>query len=102
ERIAAAVSKRAAVSVAYPPAQEARLRSFAKAEQRWKSADAQVLEREEATSRINVANIRAALWHPHAARVHPAKLVAGLAEAVERLGVTIYEGAPVKEIRSGM
>ena len=102
EKINADLVKGGEFSVAYTPAQEARLRSFAKAEQRWKSADAQVLEREEATSRINVANTRAALWHPHAARLQPAKLVAGLAEAVERLGVTIYEGTTVQEIRPGM
>ena len=45
-----------------------------------------------------MANTRAALWHPHAARVHPAKLVSGLATAVERLGVTIYEGTIVEKI----
>jgi glycine/D-amino acid oxidase-like deaminating enzyme len=42
-----------------------------------------------------------ALFSPHAARVHPAKLVAGLARAVERLGVTIYEGTPVRELLPG-
>ncbi len=40
-----------------------------------------------------------ALFSPHAARIHPAKLVAGLAQTVERLGVTIYEQTPVREIR---
>jgi glycine/D-amino acid oxidase-like deaminating enzyme len=34
------------------------------------------------------------------ARVHPAKLLVGLAETVERLGVRIYEQTPVREIRA--
>lgn len=40
-----------------------------------------------------------ALFTPHCARVHPAKLVRGLAAAVEAAGVTIFEGTPVTEIR---
>lgn len=102
EGIEADVVKGGELSVAYTPAQEARLRTFATAEQRWRSTDVHLLERDEATVRINVANTRAALWHPHAARVHPAKLVSGLAEAVERLGVTIYEDTTVQEIRPGL
>src|SRR5690606_12417066 len=52
----------------------------------------------EATAKINVAGTRAAVWHPHSARIQPAKLAKGLAEAVERLGVDIYEGTRVVEI----
>ena len=37
--------------------------------------------------------------HPHCARVQPAKLARGLADVVERLGVTIYEQTPVTDIR---
>jgi glycine/D-amino acid oxidase-like deaminating enzyme len=37
-------------------------------------------------------------WTPHCAAVHPARLVRGLADAVERRGVTIHEGTPVTEI----
>ena len=44
---------------------------------------------------------RLATFSPHAARLHPAKLVAGLAAAVERLGVPIYERTPVREILAG-
>lgn len=38
---------------------------------------------------------------PHCARIQPARLACGLAEAVERRGVTIYEDTPVTEIASG-
>ena len=50
---------------------------------------------------MNVAGLLGAAWHPHCARVHPAKLALGLAAAVERLGVTIYENTTVTEIRPG-
>lgn len=41
------------------------------------------------------------LFTPHCAAIHPAKLVRGLARAVERLGVTIYEQTPVLSIDAG-
>jgi glycine/D-amino acid oxidase-like deaminating enzyme len=37
------------------------------------------------------------MYSPHCARVHPAKLVRGLARVVESLGVPIYERTPVVE-----
>ena len=42
-----------------------------------------------------------ALFTPHCAAIHPAKLVRGLARAVERRGVTIYEHTPVCVIETG-
>ena len=42
-----------------------------------------------------------AYHNPHCARVQPARLVRGLADVVERLGVDIYETTPVTEIRAG-
>jgi glycine/D-amino acid oxidase-like deaminating enzyme len=63
--------------------------------------DLRELSGDELAQRVRVAGARMALFSPHAARVHPAKLVAGLAQAVERLGVTIYEGTPVRELRPG-
>jgi glycine/D-amino acid oxidase-like deaminating enzyme len=49
--------------------------------------------------RVRVDGARGALFSPHVARVHPAKLLAGLAGIVERLGVKIHEQTPVQEIR---
>ena len=46
-----------------------------------------------------VANCLGGAFNPNGARIQPAKLVRGLAEAVERLGVTIYEGTTVTEIQ---
>ena len=41
------------------------------------------------------------LFTPHCAAIHPAKLAHGLARAVERLGVTIYEHTAVDSIEPG-
>lgn len=98
EGIDADIKKGGEFNVAYAPAQEKRIREFAAAEQSWKYTDLELLEAEEAKAIINVAGTRAAVWHPHCARIQPAKLAAGLAEAVERLGVTIYEGTTASEI----
>lgn len=98
EGIDADIMKGGEFNVAYTPAQESRVRAFAAAEQAWKYTDLELLEKEAAQAKINVSNTRAAVWHPHAARVQPAKLAQGLAEAVERLGVEIYEQTRVVEI----
>jgi glycine/D-amino acid oxidase-like deaminating enzyme len=61
--------------------------------------DLRELEPEELEDRIRVAGARCATFSPHVARVHPAKLLTGLAAVVERLGVSIYEATPVTEVR---
>ncbi len=65
-------------------------------------ADLSELDGDALAERVRIAGARLATFSPHAARVHPAKLVVGLAEAVERLGVTIYEQTPVREIAAGL
>ena len=50
-----------------------------------------LLDVDEATARVRVAGLRGARFTPHCARVQPAKLVRGLAAAVERRGGTIHE-----------
>lgn len=96
ENIDADILRGGEFEVAYTPAQEHRLRAQAEADQAG-STDVRLLEAAEAQCKISVAGTRAALWHPHAARIQPAKLVRGLAQArVERLGVKIYEDTPVR------
>jgi glycine/D-amino acid oxidase-like deaminating enzyme len=53
----------------------------------------------ELSARVAVAGACGAAFSPHAARVHPVKLLDGLARAVADLGVEIHEGTPVSEIR---
>lgn len=99
EGIDADIKRGGEFEVAYTPAQEARLRAHAEQEQSWSHTDVQLLEATEASAQINVAGTRAALWHPHAARIQPAKLVSALVAVVEKLGVTIYENTAVTAIR---
>ena len=75
-----------------------RLKDYVEDEQSWGETDHVLLSAEESMARINVANTLGGAYSPHGARIHPAKLVRGLAEAVERAGVTIYEGTRVREI----
>jgi glycine/D-amino acid oxidase-like deaminating enzyme len=63
--------------------------------------DIRELGREELHRRVRVEGAVAGSFSPHVARVHPAKLVTGLAEAVERAGVVIHEGTPVTAIEPG-
>lgn len=61
--------------------------------------DLRELTRGELGSRVRVAGALGASFSPHVARIHPAKLLTGLADTVERLGVRIYESTPVRAIR---
>lgn len=54
-----------------------------------------------AHERIGATRVLGATYTPHCAAIHPARLARGLAGALERRGVTIYEGTPVVEIRPG-
>jgi glycine/D-amino acid oxidase-like deaminating enzyme len=88
--------------VARTPAQEARLRAGVADDRRLGYGDDLVeLEGNEAQARIRVAGARYAVYRPHGARVHPAKLVRGLAELAERLGVEIFERTRATEIAPG-
>ena len=49
------------------------------------------LEPPELVDLGHVTESRGATYSPHCARVHPARLVRGLADVVERLGATIFE-----------
>ncbi|HEX6744713.1 MAG TPA: FAD-dependent oxidoreductase [Solirubrobacteraceae bacterium] len=57
-----------------------------------------LLDVDEAAARVRVAGLRGARYTPHCARVQPAKLVRGLAAAVERRGGTIHEGTAALDI----
>ncbi|MDQ0728780.1 glycine/D-amino acid oxidase-like deaminating enzyme [Microbacterium sp. W4I20] len=98
EGIDADVKKGGEFTVARTRAQEFRLRVFAEAERRWRTSDLELLEATDAVEKVSVSGTRAAVWHPHSARIHPAKLVSGLARLVETLGVKIYEDTTAMEI----
>jgi glycine/D-amino acid oxidase-like deaminating enzyme len=64
--------------------------------------DDELLDAAEAARRVTAAALRGALFSPHCARVQPARLVRGLAEAAQRAGATIYEGTPVTSLDGGV
>jgi glycine/D-amino acid oxidase-like deaminating enzyme len=90
------------VTVALNGAQAIRLREAVKRSRDHgvTEQDLRELDPQELGDRLRVTGARAAVFSPHVARVHPAKLVAGLTAAVEGLGVSIHERTPVSEIRA--
>ncbi|MFF1723437.1 NAD(P)/FAD-dependent oxidoreductase [Streptomyces sviceus] len=95
----AGLHKGGVLEVARTPAQLARLRAFHEHELSYGEKDRELYGARETAERIRVAGAVGSSWTPHGARVHPVKLVKGLAAAVEALGVTIHEQTPVTEIR---
>jgi glycine/D-amino acid oxidase-like deaminating enzyme len=63
--------------------------------------DAVVLDAAQTRERVAVAGTRGAVFSPHCARVDPARLIRGLADAVERAGATILERTRVMQIDGG-
>ena len=57
------------------------------------------LPSEESRRRVNCACNYGALYTPHCAAIHPARLVRGLGEAVRRRGVRVFESTPVLDIQ---
>ncbi|WP_340537320.1 NAD(P)/FAD-dependent oxidoreductase [Nocardioides sp. GXZ039] len=90
------------LNVARTPAQLARLEAAVQAEQDWPGTDWELLDAAATSARVAVDGALGGMWQPHCARIHPAKLVRGLAETVERLGVPIYEDTHVEAIRPGV
>ncbi|MEV5338444.1 FAD-dependent oxidoreductase [Streptomyces sp. NPDC052676] len=99
EGIDADLYKGGVLEVARTPAQLARLKAFHAAEVAFGEKDRELYGARETARRIRVADAVGSTWTPHGARVHPVKLVKGLAAAVEALGVVIHESTPVTEIR---
>ncbi|MGO4102775.1 NAD(P)/FAD-dependent oxidoreductase [Leifsonia sp. YAF41] len=99
EGIDADIVKGGELTVANNAAQLNRMQSFAASERSWRDAvDFEVLSAQEMAARVNVDGALGGVFQPQCARIQPAKLARGLAEAVEKLGVTIYEGTRVSEI----
>jgi glycine/D-amino acid oxidase-like deaminating enzyme len=103
EGIDAGLVKGGTLTVATSPAQDARLREHLGRERAWGEAEDAVryLDLDELTARVHIAGAVGALYSPHCARIQPAALVAGLAEAVTASGVELYEGTPVTAIEPG-
>ncbi|MFE7778614.1 NAD(P)/FAD-dependent oxidoreductase [Streptomyces sp. NPDC057445] len=99
EHIDADIHQGGVLEIAYTPAQLTRLKNFHTVEITFGEKDRELYGARETADRIRVAGAVGSSWTPHGARLHPVKLVKGLAAAVEALGVTIHESTPVTEIR---
>jgi glycine/D-amino acid oxidase-like deaminating enzyme len=71
----------------------AEARSFGFGEQ-----DLRLLSAGEASERVAATAVLGGTFTPHCAAIHPARLARGLAEAVRRLGVAVFERTAVTEI----
>ena len=88
------------LDLATTPVQLLRLREAVEYERAWGFGedDYVMLGAADMRKRIKVAGCLGAVYTPHGAAVDPARLARGLADAVERLGVPIYERTPVTRI----
>ena len=93
EGIDVAWHKGGTLSLATTPAHLARLRADIEDERAWGFGDEDYawLEASEARARLDVVGLLGAVFTPHCARIHPARLVRGIARAVESRGVHIFE-----------
>ncbi|HEY0718162.1 MAG TPA: FAD-dependent oxidoreductase, partial [Streptosporangiaceae bacterium] len=100
EDIDADLVKGGELAVATTPAQLGRLREELLADREWGLGEREMrfLGAAELAARVRIDGALGALYSPDCARVQPAKLVTGLAGAVERAGVEIYEATPVTRI----
>ena len=64
------------------------------------SEDYNWLNASQVRERLNIQNPYGGIYTPHTARVHPAKLAAGLATTVTNLGVKIYSKTAITRFQS--
>lgn len=90
------------VVAARSPVQWERARSEVAEARQWGFGedDLRLLDAPEARARLNATGLVGATFTPHCAAIHPARLVRGLARAVERRDVQLFERTPVTAIRA--
>ena len=93
-------AKGGTVTLARNPAQVARARSAIESERAF-GVDQTWLSAAEATARCGATSVLGGVFTPDCAAIHPGRLVRGLATAVERRGVTVYEETRALTLRSG-
>ncbi len=86
------------------PEQAARLRHWLAERYRegLSEADYRWLDAPELAQQLRIDGALGAVYSPHCATLQPAKLVRGLALAVERLGVRLFEGSRVIDWQPGL
>ncbi|WP_159041772.1 NAD(P)/FAD-dependent oxidoreductase, partial [Streptomyces aureus] len=86
EKIEADQHRGGVLEVALSPAQLGRLKDFHAVEIAFGETDREMYGARETSDRVRVTGAVGSSWTPHGARLHPVKLVKGLAAAVEALG----------------
>ncbi|GAA2159996.1 FAD-dependent oxidoreductase [Pedococcus bigeumensis] len=92
--------KGGAIALARSPAQAARARAEVDEAREW-GVGARWLDGAEASERLAASRVEGATFTPHCARVHPRRLVDGLAAAVRSQGAQLLEGVRVMAIEPG-
>ncbi|WP_206426048.1 NAD(P)/FAD-dependent oxidoreductase [Nakamurella antarctica] len=87
------------VSMARSRTQWARAQADVAEAASWGDTDTVLLGSRETSDIIGATNLLGGAFTPHCAALDPARLVRGLAELVERLGVTLYERSRVRSTR---
>jgi glycine/D-amino acid oxidase-like deaminating enzyme len=100
EGIDAQLAKGGTIALARSRAQWSRARAEVAEARTWDRGedDVRLLDQQEATAILRGSRTRGATYTPDCAALHPARLVRGLADAVERRGVTIHEQTRVTAI----
>jgi len=103
EGIDADIVKSGLLHVARSPAQLVRMREVLGSDAAWgiEEDHQRELDAGETAERVRVEGALGSVFSPHGARVQPARLVAGVAELVERRGVRILERTRVSRIAPG-
>lgn len=101
EGIDADIRRTDELMVAVTPAQEARMQAEAAHRRGWGETRVTVIGADETRRRIAIPGARGAMVVGGVARLQPAKLARGLAEAAERRGVLVAEGTTALAIRPG-
>jgi glycine/D-amino acid oxidase-like deaminating enzyme len=103
ESIDAHFARGGTISLARNPAQLARARAEVDEARSWGRGEDEIrlLGAEDAREVLAGSSVHGATYSPDCAAIHPLRLARGLAEAVVRLGVRIFEHTPVLSIGPG-
>ena len=96
-------AKGGTISLARSPSQWARAKAEVEDARSWglDEDDVRLLDATEATDVLAATRLLGATYTPDTAAIHPGRLVRGLADAVVRRGVDVYERTPATAIEPG-